>query len=270
MPTILWIASIAMTIVAVLIIARPLIARGQHKMLYATIAGVPLFAFAVYFAVGSPGQVSASSATKPMRAPASTMMSSGDASDNVDSVANLLGGLEARLDANPEDADGWLLLAKSYNYLGRTDDALDAYTRAVALGQYDETLNALVTGGSGDDSASNGPGTAAVVSGVVSLSEKAAALVEPTDTLFIFARAPGQAGPPAAVVQQSAREFPASFRLTDAQSMVEGNALSDFDTVVVTARISRVGNAADALEGLEAQSEPVAVAGGGPITLVVD
>jgi cytochrome c-type biogenesis protein CcmH len=272
MPTTLWIASIAMTIVAVLIIARPLIARGQHKLLYATIAGVPLFAFAVYLTIGSPGQVSASSPGESMRVSSGNTMMSGEVQDpdDVGSVASLLAGLEARLEENPDDSDGWLLLAKSYNYLGRTDEAIDAYDRAVALGQFDETLDALANGGTADDVTDSGSGTAAVVSGVVSLSDRAAEIVEPTDTLFIFARAPGQAGPPAAVVQQSAGDLPVEFRLTDAQSMVAGNALSNFDTVVVTARISRGGNAANALQGLEAQSGPVAVTGGEPVKLVVE
>ena len=49
-------------------------------------------------------------------------------------VASLVDGLAARLHENPDDAGGWLLLAKSYEYLGDPAEARDAYARAVALG----------------------------------------------------------------------------------------------------------------------------------------
>lgn len=53
------------------------------------------------------------------------------------SVASLVGGLEDRLRAQPDDGKGWLLLAKSYRYLGRLDDAREAYKKADALGHGD-------------------------------------------------------------------------------------------------------------------------------------
>jgi cytochrome c-type biogenesis protein CcmH len=56
------------------------------------------------------------------------------------SVGSLIGGLEARLAENPEDAKGWLLLARSYDHLGDNDEAWNAYSRARDLGMTDETL----------------------------------------------------------------------------------------------------------------------------------
>ena len=50
------------------------------------------------------------------------------------SVADLLGGLEARLAVAPEDRDGWVLLAKSYHYLARYEEAKLAFMRARELG----------------------------------------------------------------------------------------------------------------------------------------
>ncbi len=52
-------------------------------------------------------------------------------------VAQLVGGLETRLESDPNDAKGWLLLAKSYDHLGETRKASDAYARAVGLGLSD-------------------------------------------------------------------------------------------------------------------------------------
>jgi cytochrome c-type biogenesis protein CcmH len=58
------------------------------------------------------------------------------------SVTELLAGLERRLRENPDDAKGWLLLAKSYDHLGRRRDAAMAYEKAAALGLADNVLEA--------------------------------------------------------------------------------------------------------------------------------
>lgn len=64
----------------------------------------------------------------------------------VDSVASLAENLADRLARNPDDGEGWLLLAKSYWYMKRVDDALDAYSKAVALGESDPVLEAHLVG----------------------------------------------------------------------------------------------------------------------------
>jgi len=56
------------------------------------------------------------------------------------SVGTLIGGLESRLEASPEDAEGWILLARSYDHLGEHDKAWHAYTRARDLGMTDTPL----------------------------------------------------------------------------------------------------------------------------------
>ena len=58
------------------------------------------------------------------------------------SVNELLAGLEKRLDEDPDDAKGWLLLARSYDHVGRVQDAADAYDKAWALGISDSGLEA--------------------------------------------------------------------------------------------------------------------------------
>ena len=85
--------------------------------------------------------------------------------------------------------------------------------------------------------------TSGGVAGTVSLSPAAEELVQKSDMVFIFARPPGQAGAPVAVVRKTAESWPLEFRLTDAQSMADGMRLSDHEKVVVTARISRRGDA---------------------------
>lgn len=57
-------------------------------------------------------------------------------------VSSLLSGLEKRLDENPQDGKGWLLLAQSYELLGRFDESTAAYKNAVALGTSNDDLAA--------------------------------------------------------------------------------------------------------------------------------
>ena len=100
-----------------------------------------LLAIGLYAAIGrpdiakSPGPVHQSSAP--------TVRSDIDTNDTkAASVGTLLTGLEQRLQDNPDDAKGWLLLAKSYDHLGRSRDAAAAYDKAVELGISDSTLEA--------------------------------------------------------------------------------------------------------------------------------
>lgn len=63
-----------------------------------------------------------------------------DPGNKLASVTSLVGGLEARLAKDPDDAKGWLLLAKSHDHLGNWNAAWAAYTRAQDLGMSDEVL----------------------------------------------------------------------------------------------------------------------------------
>jgi hypothetical protein len=56
------------------------------------------------------------------------------------SVESLVGGLEARLAARPDDAEGWALLAQSYAYTANEEAVEHAVQRAVALGADERQL----------------------------------------------------------------------------------------------------------------------------------
>jgi cytochrome c-type biogenesis protein CcmH len=178
-----------MTVVALLFVLTPLARMKRRRSSALLAAAVPAFAVLTYVAIGSPGVTSATEHADAMR----SADRSGSASAG--SVASLTAGLEARLEQQPDDGEGWLLLAKSYFYLARLDEARHAYARAASLGSADDTVAQQV----GADSAATGG-----ITGSVSLSEAAAQLVEPDDTVIIFARPPGQAGAPVAVVRKNA------------------------------------------------------------------
>ena len=48
-------------------------------------------------------------------------------------IEGMVGGLAARLEQNPNDFKGWMMLGRSYTVLQKTDDALKAYGKAAAL-----------------------------------------------------------------------------------------------------------------------------------------
>lgn len=266
MPTILWIAVSIMTVAALSFVLVPLAGSGRRATFAVLAVAVPAFSAGAYFELGSPGVASASSHADAAGSGRSAAAS--HEQPRADSISNLVGGLAARLEEHPEDGGGWLLLAKSYQHLGRPAEARAAYAHAVALGESDPSLEQLVAGESAavDAAAANGP----AITGSVDLSPALREIVEPTDVLFIFARAPGQAGPPLAVVRRAATAWPIEFRLTDAESMVDGLRLSNAGEVVVTARLSRSGEAGDALNGLEAKSLPIEVGSATPVQLIIE
>ncbi|MDX1432977.1 MAG: c-type cytochrome biogenesis protein CcmI [Gammaproteobacteria bacterium] len=82
--------------------------------------GVPLLAIALYQRLGTPQAVDGDSAPASMRAAER-------------SVEAMVAGLAARLESQPDDSDGWLLLARSYMALDRYADAYAAFSSAHRL-----------------------------------------------------------------------------------------------------------------------------------------
>ena len=106
--------------------------------------------------------------------------------------------------------------------------------------------------------------------GQLSLSDRAAGIVQPEDTVFIFARSASSSGAPAAVIQLPAKSLPSNFQLDDSKSMVAGIKLSDFEEVYVTARISRSGDATESLQGLETKVGPISITSNETIQLRIE
>lgn len=97
-------------------------------------AVLPLAAFVIYATIGTP------KALQPM-AQHPPQISRAD-------VESMVATLEGKLQRNPGDSNGWVMLARSYRALGRHDDAATAFTRAgkavddnpQLLAEYAETL----------------------------------------------------------------------------------------------------------------------------------
>ena len=71
-------------------------------------------------------------------------------------IEGMVGKLAARLQQNPDDAEGWTRLGRSYMVLEQPDKAVDAYAHAAKLkpddlGLKQQYANAIVAASSGDD-----------------------------------------------------------------------------------------------------------------------
>ncbi len=94
--------------------------RRSAVMVGLLIAGVAL---GIYWGLGSPGSLEPGASQ--------SVSSQGNHAMSAQQIAALVEGLSARLKSNPEDGEGWAMLARSYGVLGRHQDALLAYQQAV-------------------------------------------------------------------------------------------------------------------------------------------
>ena len=110
----------------------------------------------------------------------------------------------------------------------------------------------------------------AEVSGTVSLDQRFSARVQSDATLFIYAKAADSPGPPLAVVRTTVGAWPVNFRLDDSMAMIPSRRLSQFDRVVIEARISRSGQAAPTTGDLYVTSPVLHPGPGTRLALVIN
>jgi cytochrome c-type biogenesis protein CcmH len=263
--------------------------------------------------------------------------------------------LAAKLETQPDNADGWAILARSYSRLNRFAEAVPAYAKAIALSPNDANLladyadalavsndrriegeplklveralkidpdnaKALALAGTAAFDRKDyagavrywerlaaiappdnqfmaqlqgsiaearelgglGPATPgqpaqaaaapraeaapapvatsgnAGVRGTVRLAPAMAKLAAPTDTVFIFARAAEGPRMPLAILRKQVKDLPADFSLDDSLAMSPAAKLSLFPKIVVSARVSKSGQAQPSAGDLSGQSAAVA------------
>ena len=86
---------------------------------------VPLMAFSLYFHLGTPQALEASPGTPVAQAAARGQIPH--------SLEEMVAQLEERLVRNPDDADGWVMLGRSYAAFNRLEEARDAFRKAGSL-----------------------------------------------------------------------------------------------------------------------------------------
>ncbi len=91
----------------------------------------------------------------------------------------------------------------------------------------------------------------------VLLGQALAGKVRPQDTVFIYARAPGENGEIVALIKRQAADLPLTATLDDAVSVRPNLKLSSLPIVVIGARISKQGDFSPRAGDLEGQSAPI-------------
>jgi cytochrome c-type biogenesis protein CcmH len=104
----------------------------------------------------------------------------------------------------------------------------------------------------------------------VSLDSRFTDRVHSDATLFIYAKAADSPGPPLAVLRTTVGAWPVTFRLDDSMAMMPSRRLSQFDRVVVEARISRSGQATPAAGDLYVTSAVLRPTSGTRLALVIN
>ncbi len=111
--------------------ARP---STTNKFAYGVTAFIPVAAIALYFVVGNPKGLDPATAP-PTVAAANAPSESGGMSPQ--QIAANIDKLAERLKQNPNDAQGWTMLARSYMMQGKFSDAASAYEKLTALNDKD-------------------------------------------------------------------------------------------------------------------------------------
>lgn len=83
------------------------------------VIGIPLVALLIYLAVGTPKAV--------------TALPTDEEHVSEAQVEAMVSRLAARMKENPDDGQGWEMLARSYSVMGKFELAVDAYVKAVKL-----------------------------------------------------------------------------------------------------------------------------------------
>lgn len=343
----------------------PAVARPSGKLVGLLSVAVLVVAGAGYSITGSPGTPSAGSPSA--GAPGATANAgnaAGPHNNDEKQFAAAAEKLAQRLKMEPDNAEGWAMLARSYARLGRHAEAVQAFEKAVALqgGNADlladfadslavqnernlegrpaeliervlklepnnlkglalagtlafhrkdfagavrhweqlakvappdsgfvqqlqesineaRTLGGMPPGKPAPMAAGGGPTAAppaaappanaspaaagaatstASLQGSVRLSPAVAKLASPDDTVFIFARAAEGPRMPLAILRHRVKDLPLDFTLDDSLAMSPATRLSVFPKVVISARVSKSGQATPTAGDLTGQSAPVA------------
>jgi len=188
------------------------------------------------------------------------------------SMEGAVAGLERRLAAKGGSDADWELLAKSYEFLGRTADAAQARNKHLPAGAgtalADTAPAGAATAPPGAAAAALNPGVA--VDGEVILADALRGKVPAGLTLFIVAKSVNSPGPPVAILRTTTDVWPVHFRLDDTQAMMPQRKLSTAGPVTIEARTSKSGQAMPErgdFQGVTTQLDPTA---GKPIRIVIE
>ncbi len=286
MSAVFWFVAGVTAGIAATIVAIPLwrVMRGapRRPLHYAAVGcGIAAFAAAaalIYRTLGHPASLDPTALTELAAHPNSVAGSpaGGAPTGKAQSMESAAAGLEARLARDGGTVADWNLLAQSYEFLGRAADAQRARAHVSAAGGSGidrPTLpkpNIALVWEAAQPPSDTVAAESVEIDGTVTIEPRLVGRVEHDATLFIYAKAVDAPGPPLAVMRTTANAWPVTFRLDDSMAMVPSRKLSQFDKVVIEARISRTGQAAPAPGDLYVTSDVLRPTAGKKLALVIN
>ena len=225
----------------------------------------------------------------------------------LDSVDSMVNGLRQRLEAQPNDMNGWVLLYQSYQHLQRWQDANDAFEKAKSLGytgegptlsrnslpvsssqlsnRFSPSSNRLASSSNSNlltdyfrqsmtenpasKNSSAGPSNTQGLKLRVTLAPSLKNQLPPQTTVFIFARSLNSGGAPLAVLKKNIHDLPLDVVLNDNMAMIPGKNISSAEQLLVGARISLSGNPIKQDGDFEALSSPTSPTYDGILSLII-
>ncbi|HWM71294.1 MAG TPA: hypothetical protein VNO35_32310 [Steroidobacteraceae bacterium] len=252
-------------------------------------------ALGIYFLLGSPDSIASSHAVAATQS--SQQMPAGQPSATAGSLDDVTNKLAARLAAQGGSDSDWKLLAESYEYMGRTEEAkaakahiasaspvaaTDAPTQdtgdqiaasqisASQVSDIADSLDKPAAAQARTGNTTSPAAAAAEISGTVEITSRLARQAASGATLFIYAKQPNAPGPPLAVLRVRAEHWPVTFTLNDANAMVPGRNLSNAKAVQIEARISKNGDALPQSGDLVGTVTSVNPRDGHPVKISID
>ncbi|MBC8029560.1 MAG: c-type cytochrome biogenesis protein CcmI [Pyrinomonadaceae bacterium] len=131
---------------------NPKPAPAGRGTVYALALGLPIVAIAGYYLVGTPGVLSTPGVASPLSSrsaqapfvgsqqPSQASPSGADGPMTQERMEANIAALAKRLEQNPDDVNGWKMLARSYSIMEKYADASNAYRRATELKADDADL----------------------------------------------------------------------------------------------------------------------------------
>ena len=119
-------------------VPRAAVSDTAHLATSFVFIALPLVAGSLYLWLGAPDVRDQPFAAR--ESPAAAVAEHGEGQD----VEALVESLAERLQAQPDDVEGWVMLGRTYNALGRYDDAVTALSHAAALADGDANIAAML------------------------------------------------------------------------------------------------------------------------------
>jgi cytochrome c-type biogenesis protein CcmH len=193
----------------------------------------------------------------------------GDDAQSAEELQQRIADAEAKLGKSPSPATAPVPAGATAQSSTPAPAAAPAQTTA-APPAADATPQSVAESAAATPSPQASVQTAPAVQVQVSLAAELQARVVPTDTVFVFARAPAGPPMPIAAVRLQASQLPLTVTLDDSTSMMPAMRLSQFPEVRIEARVAKGGTPVAAPGDLRSQPATAKVGGGAPVALVID